>query len=148
MENSTVFSICNIADFYDHIVKHDTKSCSIYFNVDSIENMSNIKSLIYKNNSKLRMKLFKSEYVKKTSIDEIIGECHNRFNNKIKNAFLICNDKRQYHYLTHKFPFVKCIHADEYIDLMKNDDNPIFMLDTQYAKQCDKKINVVILRYI
>lgn len=147
MENSTVFSICNIADFYDHIVKHDTKSCSIYFNVDSIENMNNIKSLIYKNNSKLRMKLFKSEYVKKISIDDIIYECHKRFNNKIKNAFLICNDKKQYQYLTTNFPFVKCIDTDEYIDLMKNDNNPIFILDTQNTKQYDKKINVVILRY-
>jgi hypothetical protein len=148
MENSTVFSICNIAEFYDHIVKHNTKPCSIYFNVDSIENISNVKSVIYKNNSKLRMKLFKSEYVKKISIDDIINECHERFNNRIKNAFLICNDKKQYQHLTDKFSIVKCIHTDEYIDLLKNDDGPIFILDTQYAKQYDKRINVVVLRYI
>ena len=149
-------NILTIYDFIDCVNDHDSLYADIVIYADNTSYIiDTIRPIIYKNNSRLRMKLVNTYMTffneNKDVIDEIINECNNKINNKRIDIHILTQYSNKYKNICNKYKNVKEISSLDLNSILEN-NNYLFVLDTQYNNNIhnihNKKTNVVLLRTI
>jgi len=156
-----MYSILNVNEFFNYINNYDQHKINIYINADNTAFLlDELRPIIYKNNTKLRMKLiniYQNFFDNNNKmIDDILNVCNTKFMNKIKKIYIIGKNGEHYLHLCNKYLNTFFLYFDKLDDTMKQDAHTIFFLDA-YDKNVninsiiDKRkrdINVILLRCI